>query len=215
VARRVDGERQRWSEQQELKLKEKDKQLGDLRKALEDATRRSERGSQERQREVLDIDVEAELARRFPQDAILPVAKGARGADDIVHEVRDRAMRVCGTIVWEARNARHCQRGWRDKVKEDQRAVGANLAVIISTVFPDGIVEFRLCRWGLGRRPARLAGSGRGLARAADPGRLRACRRGGQAREDGGSLRLSRSRTTSSRAASRQRSRPSPRCATD
>jgi hypothetical protein len=51
-------------------------------------------------------------------------------------------MRVCGTIIWETRNARHWQRCWLDKVKEDQRAVGANLAVIISTALPDGIVEF-------------------------------------------------------------------------
>jgi hypothetical protein len=110
VARRVDGEKQRLAEQQQLKLKEKDKLIEDLRSALEEARRKSEQGSQERQGEVLEIDVEAELARRFPQDAILPVAKGARGAD-IVHEVRDRVMRVCGTIVWETKNARHWQRG--------------------------------------------------------------------------------------------------------
>jgi hypothetical protein len=126
VARRVDEEKQRFGE---LKIKEKDKLIEDLRKALDDAKRKSEQGSQERQGEVLEIDVEAELARRFPQDAILPVAKGARGAD-LVHEVRDHAMRVCGTIVWETKNARHWQRGWLDKVKQDQRAIGANLAVI-------------------------------------------------------------------------------------
>jgi hypothetical protein len=134
-------EKQRFGEHQDLKIKEKDKLIEDLRKALDDAKRKSEQGSQERQGEVLEIDVEAELARRFPQDAILPVAKGARGAD-LVQEVRDHAMRVCGAIVWETKNARHWQRGWLDKVKQDQRAVGANLAVIVSTALPDGIVEF-------------------------------------------------------------------------
>jgi Uncharacterized protein conserved in bacteria (DUF2130) len=78
VARRVDGEKQRLSEQQDLRLKEKDKLIEDLRKALEDAKRKSEQGSQERQGEVLEIDIEAELARRFPRDAILPVAGGRR-----------------------------------------------------------------------------------------------------------------------------------------
>jgi hypothetical protein len=32
--------------------------------------------------------------------------------------------------------------GWLDKVKVDQRAIGANLAVIVSTALPDGMVEF-------------------------------------------------------------------------
>jgi hypothetical protein len=149
VARRVDGERQRWeeavrrglAERQELKVKEKDKVIDDLRKALDEAKRKSEQGSQERQGEVLEIDVEAELARRFPQDLVLPVAKGARGAD-LVHEVRDQAMRACGTIVWETKNTRHWHAGWLDKLKEDQRAIGANLAVIVSTALPESIVEF-------------------------------------------------------------------------
>ncbi len=149
VARRLDDEKQRWeeatrnrfAEQQDLKLKEKDKLIDDLRKALEEARRKSEQGSQERQGEVLEIDIEAELARRFPQDAILPVAKGARGAD-LVHEVRDRALRVCGTIVWEIKNTRHWQPAWIDKLKADQRAIGANLAVLVSTALPDSVVEF-------------------------------------------------------------------------
>ena len=149
VARRVDGEKQRleeslrrgFAEQQELKLKEKDKLIDDLRHSLDEAKRKSEQGSQQRQGEVLEIDVEAELARRFPQDVILPVAKGARGAD-LIHEVRDAALRACGTIVWETKNTRHWHAGWLDKLKEDQRAIGANLAVIVSTALPDGIVEF-------------------------------------------------------------------------
>jgi len=149
VARRVDSEKQRLeevirrglAEQQDLKVKEKDKLIDDLRHSLEEARRKSEQGSQQRQGEVLEIDVEAELARRFPHDLVAPVAKGARGAD-IIHEVRDAALRACGTIVWETKNTRHWHPGWLDKLKEDQRAVGANLAVIVSTALPNGIVEF-------------------------------------------------------------------------
>ena len=77
----------------------------------------------------------------FRTTSIAPVAKGARGAD-LIHEVRDAALRACGTIVWETKNTRHWHAGWLDKLKEDQRAVGANLAVIVSTALPDGIVEF-------------------------------------------------------------------------
>jgi hypothetical protein len=149
VARRVDDEKQRleeslrrsFAEQQDLKVKEKDRLIDELRRSLEDAKRKSEQGSQERQGEVLEVDVQAELERRFPHDLIAPVAKGARGAD-LIHEVRDAALRVCGTIVWETKNTRHWHAGWLDKLKEDQRAIGATLAVIVSTALPDEIVEF-------------------------------------------------------------------------
>jgi hypothetical protein len=141
VARRVDGEKGRWAAQQDLKLKEKDKLIEDLRQALDDAKRKSEQGSQERQGEVLEIDVETELRHRFPHDVVAPVRKGMRGAD-LVHEVRDAGLSTCGTIVWELKNTRHWQPAWLDKVKADQRAIGANLAVIVTTSLPDGIVEF-------------------------------------------------------------------------
>jgi hypothetical protein len=59
-----------------------------------------------------------------------------------VHEVRDGTLRVCGTIVWEMKNTRHWQPAWIDKVKADQRAIGANLAVLVSTALPDSLVEF-------------------------------------------------------------------------
>jgi hypothetical protein len=148
VARRVDTEKQRveealrraFAEQQDLKLKEKEKLIEDLRRALEEAKRKSEQGSQERQGEVLEIDVQAELERRFPQDLISPVPKGARGAD-LLQEVRD-GTRACGLIIWETKNTKHWQPAWLDKLKQDQRAMGANLAVLVSTALPDGIVEF-------------------------------------------------------------------------
>jgi hypothetical protein len=149
VARRVDSERERlqetlrrgFAEQHDLKLKEKEKLIDDLRRALEEAKRKSEQGSQERQGEVLEIDVQAELERRFPQDIVSPVPRGARGAD-LLQEVRDGALRACGLIIWETKNTKRWQPGWLDKLKDDQRAVGANLAVLVSTALPDGIVEF-------------------------------------------------------------------------
>jgi hypothetical protein len=60
VARRVDTEkleletslRRTFAEQQDLKLKEKEKLIDDLRRALEEAKRKTEQGSQERQGEV-------------------------------------------------------------------------------------------------------------------------------------------------------------------
>jgi len=148
VARRLDTEKQRleealrraFADQQTLKLKEKDKLIDDLRRALEEARLKSEQGSQKRQGEVLEIDVEAQLQRRFPQDAISAVPKGVRGAD-LVQDVREGG-RSCGKIVWEIKNTKRWQPAWLDKLKADQRAIGANLAIIVSTALPDGILEF-------------------------------------------------------------------------
>jgi hypothetical protein len=106
VARRVDAEtrglaeaiRRGDAEQQEHKLKEKDKLIADLRRGLDEARRKSEQGLPERQGEVLELDIQTELERRFPQDRVAPVTNGARGAD-LVHEMRDATLRSCGAIV--------------------------------------------------------------------------------------------------------------------
>jgi len=149
VARKVDAEKQRLeeairktvSEEQALKVREKDKQIEDLKKLLDDAKRKSEQGSQETQGEVLELDIQAMLQQHFPQDAINPVPRGVRGAD-LVQEIRDSALRSCGTIIWETKNTRHWQAAWLTKLKEDQRAVGANLAVLVSVTLPADIGEF-------------------------------------------------------------------------
>jgi len=149
VARKLDEEkrrielavRQTVGEEQSLKLKEKEKQIEDLRRALEDAKRRSELGSQELQGEVLELDIQAALEQRFPHDRIEPVVKGARGAD-IIQRVRDNRGQECGSIVWETKNTKHWQPAWLDKLKEDQRQCGGNLAVLVSAVLPDGLSGF-------------------------------------------------------------------------
>lgn len=149
VARKVDAARtgleatirKRAAEEQDLKLKEKEKQIADLRAALDDAKRRSELGSQELQGEVLEIDIQAALERQFPLDRIDPVLKGARGAD-IRQRVRNERLDDCGLILWETKNAKHWSPAWIDKLKEDQRTAGAAAAVLVSVALPEGIEGF-------------------------------------------------------------------------
>ncbi|MCX7902606.1 MAG: DUF2130 domain-containing protein [Burkholderiaceae bacterium] len=143
IARQVDGQRRAWeervrqivAEEQRLKLQEKDKTIEDLKRLLEEARRKSEQGSQELQGEVLELDIQAALAAQFPRDVIQPVPKGAAGAD-LLQEVRDAALAPCGTIVWETKNTKHWQPAWIAKLKDDQRACGASLAVLVSAALP-------------------------------------------------------------------------------
>ncbi|MBJ6612038.1 MAG: DUF2130 domain-containing protein [Candidatus Thiothrix moscowensis] len=149
IQRRLDaGKRQleealrnQFAEEQNLKLKEKEKQIDDLRKALDDAKRRSELGSQELQGEVLELDMQGILQHAFPHDRIVPVPKGMRGADIMQHVINPQ-LQECGTLIWESKNTKAWQPAWLDKLKEDQRTAGAAVAVLVSAVVPEGLRGF-------------------------------------------------------------------------
>jgi len=94
------------AEEQDLKLKEKEKQIADLCQALEDAKRRSELGFQDLQGEVLDLDIQAAVERQFPTDRIGPVNKGA-GRADIQQCARNDGLEDCGLILWQTKNAKN------------------------------------------------------------------------------------------------------------
>jgi len=147
--RKLAGERQqlekqlieKYSGEADLKLKERDKQIEDLRKSLAEAKRKSEQGSMETQGEALELDLEANLTMHFPHDEIAPVPKGIRGAD-VIQTVRNPGMVACGSIIWETKNTKAWNSAWIDKLKDDQRSIGANLAVLVSTELPEGIKTF-------------------------------------------------------------------------
>ncbi len=133
--------RQLIGEEQSLKLAERDKQIEDMKRVIDDLKRKSEQGSQEMQGEVLELDIQAALERQFPQDLVHPVPKGMTGAD-LLQEVRDASLNPCGQIIWEVKNTKHWQPAWIDKLKADQRQAGAALAILVSTALPDGMRGF-------------------------------------------------------------------------
>lgn len=128
-------------QEQSLKLAERDKQIDDMKKVIDDLQRKSQQGSQELQGEVLELDIQAALARQFPHDAIAPVPKGVSGAD-LIQEVRNGQGQPCGRIVWETKNTKHWSAAWLAKLKDDTRAANGNLAVLVSNILPDGMHEF-------------------------------------------------------------------------
>lgn len=119
------------------------KQLTDATKAKDDLARKLEQGSQQTQGEVLELALEEILKAEFPMDEIVPVPKGVNGAD-IVQKVCDRSGRACGQIVWESKKTKAWSEGWIAKLKDDQRAIRADVAVIVSTTLPDGVKGFIL-----------------------------------------------------------------------
>jgi hypothetical protein len=130
---------ERVAEQHRLKDLEKEKQLTDLRNQIEDLKRKAEQGSQQVQGEVAELDLEGALKGAFPDDEILPVPKGVRGAD-LIQQVG--SPKAGGTIVWEVKNTKAWSNAWLPKLREDQRALKADLAVIVTTALPDEVKHF-------------------------------------------------------------------------
>ncbi|CAN5738601.1 DUF2130 domain-containing protein [soil metagenome] len=151
VERTLDDERSRLvtetqkrvTDEHRLKDAEKERQLFEMRRQIEDLKRRAEQGSQQLQGEAGEDEIEAMLRGAFPCDAIDPVLQGIRGAD-IHHIVLDARGAKAGAILWECKNARNWSDGWIDKLKNDQRTLRADVAVLVTTRLPKGCNRFDL-----------------------------------------------------------------------
>jgi hypothetical protein len=118
-----------------LKEQELQKQLADTKKLLDEAVRKAEQGSEQLQGEVLELELEALLRAEFPLDSVEEVRKGQRGAD-VRQTVRNPRGETCGLLLWESKNARW-NKDWIAKLKDDVRASGANVGVIVSRELPE------------------------------------------------------------------------------
>ena len=151
VARQLDEERQRiiadthtrLADAQRLKDVEKERQLTDMRRQIEDLKRKADQGSQQLQGEAGEEELDSLLRSAFPTDEITGIGQGLRGAD--IHQVVvDARGRRCGGILWECKNARNWSDGWLAKLKQDQRALHADVAVLVSATLPKGCSRFTL-----------------------------------------------------------------------
>jgi hypothetical protein len=127
----------------ELKLKvmEKEQTISSMQKQIEDLKRRAEQGSQQLQGEVQEIELEALLSEKFPQDTIEPVPKGEYGGD-VLQRVVSPFGQLCGTIIWESKRTKNWSDGWLTKLRDDQHAAKAELAVIATQALPKGVETF-------------------------------------------------------------------------
>lgn len=67
--------------------------------------------------------------------------KGEFGGDTL-HVVRDSSGRECGRILWEFKRTKGWQAAWLPKLKSDQRAARAEIAVIVSQAMPPDVQHF-------------------------------------------------------------------------
>lgn len=150
-----DETRKNVAQEFELKGREKDKHLADALHQVEELKAKMQRGSQQAQGEVLELETEELLRHEFKDDEVTEVKKGQRGVD-VVQKVSDRRGRFCGTILWETKNAQWTET-WLPKLRADQREAKAQIAVLVA-VQPSPGVETFLYRdgvWIVQRRHAK------------------------------------------------------------
>jgi len=147
--RQLDSERAKIQEEaskkaaeaEQYKIAQLEKKINDNYKIIEEQKRKLDQGSQQTQGEVVELELEQLLKTTFIYDQIVPVPKGVSGAD-IVQKVYSKNGRLCGQIIWEIKKTKLWTEGWIAKLKDDQRAIKADLAVIISAALPDGTTGF-------------------------------------------------------------------------
>jgi hypothetical protein len=130
-------------DQLKLKVMEKEQTIASMQKQIEDLKRKSEQGSQQLQGEVQELELEELLRMKFPRDMIEPIPKGEHGGD-IIHRVIGPLGQTCGTILWESKRTKNWSDGWLTKLREDQRAAKAEVAVIVSQALPKEVQTFDL-----------------------------------------------------------------------
>ena len=133
----------RLADEHRLKDSEKERQLADMRRQIEDLKRKADQGSQQLQGEAGEDQLEAILRHAFPMDEISGIGQGIRGAD-VLHAVIDSRGARRGTILWECKNARNWSDGWIAKLKTDQRSLHADVAVLVTASLPKDCRRFTM-----------------------------------------------------------------------
>lgn len=123
-------------EEHRLQLLDHEKMVNDLKKQLDDMKSKTELGSQQRQGEVQELEIENILTNQFPFDIIDEIKKGQRGGD-CIQSVRTNYGVDCGKIYYESKRTKDFANPWINKLKEDNLEVKADILVIVTQAMPD------------------------------------------------------------------------------
>jgi hypothetical protein len=121
-----------------LKVAEKQQTIDSMQKQIEDLKRKAEQGSQQLQGEVLELEIESRIRTAFPLDVVEPVPKGEHGGD-VIQRVFNPLGQPCGALLWESKRTKNWSDGWLAKLRDDQRAAKAEIALIVTQALPKGI----------------------------------------------------------------------------
>ena len=151
LARRLDEERQKItleirrsaSDEHQLELRQKELQVEQMKRQIKELQESAEQTRAGLLGEAQERELEDVLREKFRADRIEPVKSGVRGAD-VLQSVYSPRGECCGKILWESKRARNWSNGWIGKLKEDQAAAGADVAVLVSSALPVGVRHMEL-----------------------------------------------------------------------
>jgi len=112
-----------------------------MQRRIEELKQKAEQGSQQHQGEVMELELENTLRTKFPFDSIEPVAKGEFGGD-VVQRVVSPSGLACGSILWESKRTKNWSDAWLAKLRGDQRAVKAEICLLVSQALPKDVESF-------------------------------------------------------------------------
>lgn len=130
--------KQKLQSDHELEILEYKKQLDDQKDLIEEMKRKHEQGSMQLQGEVQELAIESWLREKFPLDEISEVGKGDMGAD-CLQTIHTRERLNCGTIYFESKRTKKFGSTWIAKFKNDIKEKGADIGVLVTQAYPDGM----------------------------------------------------------------------------
>jgi hypothetical protein len=119
----------------QLRLRELEKQLDDQKKLADEMKRKAEQGSMQLQGEAQELLLEEILRENFPTDLVVEVGKGVEGADCMMI-IRSHGGIEYGKIIFESKRAKGWSNSWVEKLKNDMRNKQADLAILVTQVYP-------------------------------------------------------------------------------
>jgi len=129
---------QEVNSQNELKMKEKDEQIAQISRKLEETQQQTQQGSMQLQGESQEVIIEVWLKEHFRLDTVDEVPKGVLGAD-CIQTVNTREAQNCGIICYESKNTKSWSNDWIVKLKQDMLKVNADIGVLVTTAMPKGM----------------------------------------------------------------------------
>ena len=125
-----------------------------LQAKLQDLQRQLEKKSAHELGEGSEIDLYEQLRTAFEGDRIQRVGKGVNGAD-VIHEVIHNG-KVCGKIVYDAKNRNAWQNEFVSKLRADKIAQAADHAILSSNKFPKDTAHVHYQDGVIVAQPARV-----------------------------------------------------------
>jgi len=118
-----------------LKVAEREEQIAAMTRQIIELKQRAEQGSTQLQGEVQELILEQALRNRFPTDNVSPIAKGVFGGDAL-HSILGPSGQACGSILFESKRTKTWSGQWLAKLRSDQRAAKADMAVLVTQAMP-------------------------------------------------------------------------------